>query len=520
MDILAERISHHSADLAQEACEMSRTNLETFARVLGDWLQPTIDRCRAYHEIGIDKSLADVDFSRMTDNLGQEVYSIVLRAKGSRLATRFNDYSFEGAFKKLKETEFMQKLIAGDKEEKKTKQKISDFTVVSLRPRPEGYVAVKRGKEWVTIAKYDTVEAAREAYRDLNNHEQWEHAYQAWVDENNLATRSRNEGYRSGLDWRANGKNVTPEQFMETFGFRGVEFGNYVEGPRRQADLNNTYDALMDLSYALDTAPQTLSLNRSLGLAFGARGIGGIRAASAHYEPDYRVINLTKSQGAGSLAHEIFHAIDHFLADELRQRSKNTTLSPAAGATFLTDMSNQSYFRRFIQDESNQDIQDTLVRLRDSVEQLNKSPVAERSRDKDRTRSGKPYWGTVIEIGARTFESAVKTTLKGKGIENSYLVDVIDSESKGQEGISSGSIDVRILRNDGKGGSTFPYPFVSEMEPMRELMTQITSAMLELSPIFKERFDLEHHLGDVESNNVSDDFALEPALYQAQQSLF
>ena len=46
----------------------------------------------------------------------------------------------------------------------------------------------------------------------------------------------------------------------------------------------------------------------SLGLAFGARGVGGKNAALAHYEPDTKVINLTKYGGAGCVAHEWFHA--------------------------------------------------------------------------------------------------------------------------------------------------------------------------------------------------------------------
>ncbi|HIB7570855.1 TPA: LPD5 domain-containing protein, partial [Escherichia coli] len=75
---------------------------------------------------------------------------------------------------------------------------------------------------------------------------------------------------------------VSPEQFSDAFGFRGVQFGNYVEGPRRQADLNRAYDALHDLADVLNVPTKALSLNGRLGLAFGARGKG---KAAAHYEP-------------------------------------------------------------------------------------------------------------------------------------------------------------------------------------------------------------------------------------------
>jgi hypothetical protein len=110
---------------------------------------------------------------------------------------------------------------------------------------------------------------------------------------------------------------ATPEMFQETFGFRGVEFGNWMKQDtgslERQEVLNNAYDGLKDLAEILGVPDKALSLNGDLGLAFGARGQGLI-GAKAHYEPDYGVINLTKMSGAGSLAHEWFHAFDHYLA--------------------------------------------------------------------------------------------------------------------------------------------------------------------------------------------------------------
>lgn len=118
---------------------------------------------------------------------------------------------------------------------------------------------------------------------------------------------------RVGPDYRE-GKDATPEMFMSTFGFRGVEFGNWVKqgknGRERQWMLNNAYDSLMDLSKILDIPPKAVALDGGLGLAFGSRGHG---AASAHYEVANRVINLTKTKGYSSLAHEWFHALDHYL---------------------------------------------------------------------------------------------------------------------------------------------------------------------------------------------------------------
>ena len=107
--------------------------------------------------------------------------------------------------------------------------------------------------------------------------------------------------------------NVTPTMFEKTFGFIGGEFGNWNQGGDGQEALNHAYEGLMDLADAIGVPPKALSLNGELAIAFGARGKGGKSSAAAHYERDYGVINLTKKQGAGSLAHEFFHALDHYL---------------------------------------------------------------------------------------------------------------------------------------------------------------------------------------------------------------
>ena len=103
------------------------------------------------------------------------------------------------------------------------------------------------------------------------------------------------------------------QDFLDTFGFRGVEFGEWNDQLERQEVLNHAYDGLRDLAEIINLPPRALSLNGELALAFGARG-RGLSSAKAHYERDYGVINLTKMTGAGSLAHEWFHAMDHYFA--------------------------------------------------------------------------------------------------------------------------------------------------------------------------------------------------------------
>lgn len=113
------------------------------------------------------------------------------------------------------------------------------------------------------------------------------------------------------------GQDVTPEMIMEEFGFRGGEFGNWTNQRERQDHLNRCYESLHAMAEILGVEPSFLGLGGTLAIAFGARGKGGVNAACAHYEPGRKVINLTRFNGAGSLAHEWFHAFDHYLAKEL-----------------------------------------------------------------------------------------------------------------------------------------------------------------------------------------------------------
>jgi hypothetical protein len=119
------------------------------------------------------------------------------------------------------------------------------------------------------------------------------------------------EVFRTGVERRTG--DATKEYFASAFGFRAVEFGNWNNQEERQVVMNHAYDGLLDLAEILHIPAKAISLNGDLALAFGARG-QGLSGAKAHYEPSYAVINLTKMSGAGSLAHEWFHALDNYLA--------------------------------------------------------------------------------------------------------------------------------------------------------------------------------------------------------------
>ncbi|ENA4602927.1 hypothetical protein ABGQ40_001923 [Escherichia coli] len=211
---------------------------------------------------------------------------------------------------------------------------------------------------------------------------------------------------------------VSPEQFSDAFGFRGVQFGNYVESPRRQADLNRAYDSLHDLADVLNVPTKALSLNGRLGLAFGARGKG---KAAAHYEPGEVAINLTKGNGPGALAHEWFHSLDNYFG----RYDVSTDGKITSGGDYMTEAQRAGrVFKdgRYVDAEYpvRQEVYDAFKGV---MKAINSSDMLRRSERLDGVRS-KPYWSTDVEMAARAFERYVQDKARMAGVENDYLVNI------------------------------------------------------------------------------------------------
>ena len=119
---------------------------------------------------------------------------------------------------------------------------------------------------------------------------------------------------RTGLPDVRNGRDIVGEDFLKDFGIRGGEFGNWMSEKDAQASLNMAYEAFCDFADVLGIPLSSVSFCGRLAIAFGARGQG---SAVAHYEPLREVINITKMKGAGSLGHEMFHALDDIVAKKL-----------------------------------------------------------------------------------------------------------------------------------------------------------------------------------------------------------
>ena len=180
--------------------------------------------------------------------------------------------------------------------------------IAEKRKQLEGnYVLVDKSGRIEGI--YPAEDAAIEAAREKVKHESGEKIGEKGV--------SVAMAERLGVEHRLPGDDVSSERLKETFGFRGVNFGNWMQGEtkakvnERQLHLNHLFDAFMDLAQLLNVPPKAMSLNGMLGIAVGAQGSG---KALAHFVPGVNEINVTRTKGAGALAHEWGHALDHYFA--------------------------------------------------------------------------------------------------------------------------------------------------------------------------------------------------------------
>lgn len=190
-------------------------------------------------------------------------------------------------------------------------------------------------------------------------------------------------------------RTITGQTFLDEFGFRGGEFGNWCSQKERQESLNHAYEAFKDLAKALNIADEDIALFGELAIAFGARGQG---KALAHYEPLRRVINLTKMKGAGSLAHEWGHAFDYIVGEtyeDIKQEMSSARTMMGRSLMQAIRLDSRGYRSKFYAD---------ALKL-----------------DNLYTSSGKIYYSKATELVARAFACYVYDKLAEMGCRNDYL---------------------------------------------------------------------------------------------------
>ncbi len=392
-----------------------------------------LGRMDLYRELGHENSFKGITFEESFYQMYMGENNVTIwEVERQSKATAFGNMPRTLATGKTREEALANLRKALDKIPESTKEgKAVRFNIYRDRYSNDVFIGKKIGKDVVRMKTFDDDIKAARKYLEENQQE-----LEAQLEKMKQipAHRRKSNSPRVGVDHRKGG-DVTSEAFAETFGFRGVQFGNYVEQGRRQADLNEAYDALMDLAGILDIPAKALSLNGELGLAFGARGKGGKNAHAAHYEPGQIVINLTKKSGAGSLAHEWFHALDNYFA---RERGSKQHMG------FATEGQPHMSVRP-----------EVVEAFRNIRQTVNRIKLRERSRKLDKVRT-KAYWSTDVEMTARAFESYVIERLKDQNASNDYLANIVSedywkaSEALGME--DSGS---------------YPYPEAAEIPEIR-----------------------------------------------------
>ena len=369
--------------------------------------------------------------------------------------------------------------VEGEKSNNKTKERIK----IEYNNRKWNICAIiKHSNNLYNFKSFETKKEA-EQYLKENYNNLYEELY-------TIEDKYKNIEYflppqkRIGGDYR-NGRDISPQEFIDTFGFRGVQFGNWTNDLDRRNALNEAYDAFLDLAKVTNIEPKQLSLNGTLGIAFGARGGG---SAAAHYELHNVVINLTKTKGVGTLAHEWFHAVDNYLG----RNYKGGTLS------MITD--NISTFRT------------TFPFLNNLNNVLRGTAYLKRS-----VKCG-AYWGNINEVYARLFAEWTNYRLQELENRNNFLASEISEErieiiKKLNYYIYSESLknigkEVNILpfeefsKNEALSLSGFPYPTKNEVQSCSPHFTELFNQIGEIIPRDLESVNLQQIVdNEIETEN-------------------
>jgi hypothetical protein len=230
--------------------------------------------------------------------------------------------------------------------------------------------------------------------------------------------------------------------------FKSLTLGNYVKDTEAREHIRHFVAAIVDLCEVLDI---NLSMNENLAIGFGAFGRGG--KAMATYYPTRQLINLTKKNGDGSVAHEWGHFFDHFLngfaftkpalrtelyydlfLEKFGSKRKYLThpRSSMSREYFISEL--DYIIKNHIPDSPMlKSVAGLISMLRFGYYHIEGTMV---SYSHNETRDKKPtdsflyyysklqgsYWSNIAEMFARSFECYVFDKLKEQGRVNNYLV--------------------------------------------------------------------------------------------------
>ncbi|MDQ7734880.1 hypothetical protein QT231_19405 [Halomonas sp. SpR1] len=222
--------------------------------------------------------------------------------------------------------------------------------------------------------------------------------------------------YRNGPDHRQ-GQTSSFALIRRQFDFRSIEIGRWVTSTERDRAAELFHDALCDLMLILQGSETLISLRGSIALQYGCGGRPGV---SAHYDPSQRSFSLAKNAGPGSIAHEWFHAFDHYIATKC---FRDIPSGMFASTAWLTDASpilhplNQLLMHCF-----------KAILLQPKGDQP--SELFQRSTQMDK-KLGQLYYSKPEELCARAFEAFVQDA----ALTNHFLVKGTKASPEAEMGL-------------------------------------------------------------------------------------
>jgi hypothetical protein len=223
--------------------------------------------------------------------------------------------------------------------------------------------------------------------------------------------------YRNGENHRA-GADVSFSDIVKVFGFRGVEVGRWVTKDEQQLAANLFFDALCDLMDILAVPEKVISLNGTLAINFG---IGGRKGAYAHYNGASRTLALAKNAGGGSLAHEWFHAYDHYICTRQFDTTNPRLYASEVWLNNIAPLKNHPL---------NHALSNAFAAMFLNTDKTGPSELMQQSILTDKSHN-MFYYARPQEIAARAFERMIQQS----ALKNSFLVKGTIKSTEAQIGL-------------------------------------------------------------------------------------
>jgi hypothetical protein len=222
--------------------------------------------------------------------------------------------------------------------------------------------------------------------------------------------------YRNGRDQRG-GWLVSFGDVKKRFGFKSLKIGKWVTQKEKEHTAPLFYDALCDLQDILQAPEVLISLRETLSLNYGTGGQYGVMA---HYEPSSQTFALAKNAGPGAIAHEWFHAFDHYITDKfLKQPRKGIFASEAYwnGGKLSEHPLNEMLARCY----------DTIFYVNEKAD-LSEYVLNSRKVDKENKQK---YYSLPYELTARAFEAFIQDAT----IKNNFLAKGTKKSKEAEQGL-------------------------------------------------------------------------------------